>query len=55
VITGQFSTVALYLTVFLYLQNELLDLSYLAFILFFFLVVGFALMMLMEYPEWTCM
>lgn len=55
VVTGQFTTVALYSTVFIYLQSGLLDLTFLAFLLFFFLVVGFALLVVMEYPDWTCM
>lgn len=55
VITGQLTTVTLYLTVFLYLQNGLLDLTLLALLLLFFLVVGFALMVAMEYSDWTCM
>lgn len=53
VITGQLTTVTLYLTVFLYLQNGLLDLTLLALLLLFFLVVGFALMVAMEYSDWT--
>lgn len=53
VITGQVMTVALYNTLFLHLYKELIPPVYLGSLCVFFLVLGFAVRIALEWGQWS--